>query len=105
MMIIDEHTSIGDDAGGASARALQCSLPRGMRRTSGNGDVAFASRTFTSLNRWLWHRVYAVSVDADVVSLAGIATHEAAIAKVEQHLHRSHEVRAPASPLNRPTEP
>lgn len=77
-MIIDEHTSIGDDAAGVSARAVR---------------------------RWLWPRPCAVSIAADHVSLVGIASHEAAIATVERHLHGSHDVKAPADPLSsRPTE-
>lgn len=101
MMIIDEPTRIGGDAGGASARALQTNLPCGMRRiTASDADGVFASRSLGSLHRWLWRSICAVSVDAEEVPLSGIASHEAAIAKVEQHLHGSHEMKAPADPLS-----
>lgn len=98
MMIIDEHMSIDADAGGAPARALQSSLLHEMGRLTADHDFISASLTLSSLRRWLWRRTFAVSVDAADVSLAGVGTHEAAIAKVEQYLHGSHEMRSPVDP-------
>jgi cytidylate kinase len=43
----------------------------------------------------------AVTVGADDVSLTGIGSQEAAIAKIEQHLHGRNEKSAPANPLCR----
>jgi hypothetical protein len=104
-MIIDERTSLDGDAGEATARALQHSLPRGMWRTTSYRDVAFTPRDYGWRSRWLWPRSCAVSVETENVSLGGIASHEAAIAKVEQHLHGPHGAMTPADPLcHRPTE-
>ncbi|HWV80623.1 MAG TPA: hypothetical protein VNZ50_04290 [Hyphomicrobiaceae bacterium] len=97
-MIIDEHTNLDGDAGEATARALQQSLPRKMWNTSYR-DVAFASHPSGWRSRWLWPRLSAVSVETADVSLGGIGSHEAAIAKVEQHFHGPHGAKAPADPL------
>lgn len=104
-MIIDERTSLDGDAGEATARALQRDLPRGMWWTTSYRDVALASRVSGWRSRWLWPRSCAVSVETEDVSLSGISSHEAAIAKVEQHLHGPHGAMTPADPLcHRPTE-
>ena len=104
-MIIDEHTSLDADAGEATARALQRSLPSGMWQATAYRDVAFTSRTPHWRSRWLWPRWSAVSVEAETLSLGGISSHEAAIATVERHLHGPHVGKAPADPLcYRPTE-
>lgn len=104
-MIIDERTSLDADAGEAAARALQRSLPRGMWWVAHYRDVAIASHTSGWRSRWLWPRSCAVSVEAAEVLLNGITSHEAAIAKVERHLHGSDGAKAPADPLcQRPTE-
>lgn len=104
-MIIDERTSLDGDAGEATARALQNGLPGGMWRTTSYRDVMLASHTSGWRSRWLWPRFSAVSVEAEEVSLSGINSHEAAIAKVERHLHGAHGAKSPADPLcHRPTE-
>jgi hypothetical protein len=105
MMIIDERTGLDADAGEASARALQTSLPRGMLPTMSHHDVAAASRLYGGMRAWLGHRGFAVSIETEDVSLNGIASHEAAIAKIEQHLHGPHDAKSPADPLvHRQTE-
>ena len=104
-MIIDEHTSLDGDAGEATARALQQGLPRKMWHMTSYRDAAFASHPSGWRSRWLWPRLSAVSIEAENVSLGGISSHEAAIAKVEQHLHGPGSATAPADPLcHRPTE-
>jgi transposase-like protein len=105
MMIIDEHTGVDADAGEASARALQSSVPRAIRSAARDRDVATASQLYSGLRAWLGHRGYAVSIETEYVSLNGIASHEAAIAKIERHLHGLHDAKAPADPLvHRQTE-
>jgi len=100
-MIIDERTSLDADAGEATARALQCGLSCGMLSTTSNHDVATAFRSFARIQRWSRLRGCAVSVEAEEVSIAEILSHEAAIAKVELHLHGPREIKAPADPLCR----
>lgn len=105
MMLIDEHTSIAADADRVSARALHCSLSHGMWQTTADGDVASPSRAFRRMHAWLWHRGCAVSIEAEEVSLTGISSHEAAIARIEQHLRGPHDVQAHVDPLCQcPTE-
>lgn len=104
-MIIDKHTSLDGDAGEATARALQHSLPREMWQMTSYRDAAFVSHPSGWRFRWLWPRLSAVSIETETVSLSGISSHEAAIAKVEQHLHGRNGAKAPADPLcHRPTE-
>lgn len=103
-MIIDEHTSLDGDAGEATARALRQSLLCKTGQTTSYRDAAFASRPSGWRSRWLWPRLSAVSIEAEDVSLGGIGSHEAAIARVEQHLHGSGGAKAPADPLCHPTE-
>jgi len=98
-MIIDEHTTLDADAGKASAMALQFGPPRGMLHAMDYRDVAFASRPFSSWQRWLWRRTCAVAIEMDDVSLGGVPSHEQAIARIEQHLHGSHVVNAPIDPI------
>ncbi len=105
MMIIDEYTSLDGDAGEATARALQQGLSRTSWRATSYRDAAFASSPYSWRSRWLWPRCSAVAVETADVSLSGISSHEAAIAKVEQHLHGPHGAKAPVDPLcHRPTE-
>lgn len=105
MMIIDEHTGLHADAGEASARALQTSLPGGMWPGTRDRSAATASRLYSGMRAWLGHRGFAVSIDTEDVSLNDIASHEAAIAKIEQHLHGPHDAKSPADPLvHRQTE-
>lgn len=106
MIAFDEHTGISAEVGGTPAPGFQCGLLRGMWWTTSDRSGATASRHFSGGYAWLWHRGCAVSIEADDVPLTGIASHEAAIAKVEQHLHGRHDVKAPVDPLcRRPTEP
>ena len=99
-MIIDERTSLDADAGEASARALQTSLPHEMWATTSHRDVATASRFVSGMRAWLGHRGFAVSIETEDVSLNDIASHEAAIAKIERHLHGLHDAKSPADPLS-----
>ena len=104
-MIIDEYTSLDGEEGEAAARALQHSLSRTMRQATSYRDAAFASAPYGWRTRWLWPRRSAVAVETADVSLSGVSSHEAAIAKVEQHLHGPHGTNAPIDPLcHRPTE-
>ena len=103
-MIIDENSNLDGDTGEATARALQQSLPRKMWKNTSYRDVAFAALPSGWRSRWLWTRLSAVSVETADVSLGGIGSHEAAIARVEQHLHGSGGAKAPADPLCHPTE-
>jgi hypothetical protein len=106
MIVFDEHTGLGTDTEGASAASLRCSLLRGVQWRTDDRDVAAASHAFSGRLRWLWLRRCAVSIEAEEVSLTGVASHEAAIAKIEAHLHGPHEAKAPVDPLClRPTEP
>lgn len=98
-MIIDERTNLDDDADGAPTRALHSSLSHGMWWTTTDRGAASASRFLDWRSRWLWPRFSAASVEAEDVSLGGITSHEAAIARVEQHLHGPHGVMVPADPL------
>jgi len=106
MIVFDEHTGLGTNTEGASAASLRRGLLRGMPWMTDDRDVATASHTFSRRLRWLWRRRCAVSIEAEEVSLTGVASHEAAIAKVEAHLHGPHDLKAPVDPLClRPTEP
>jgi hypothetical protein len=102
----DGHTGISAEAGGTPGPGFQRGLLRGMWWTTRDRSGATASRFFGAGYGWHWHRGCAVSIEAGDVSLSGVASHEAAIARVEQHLHGHHDVKAPADPLcQRPTEP
>jgi len=51
--------------------------------------------------KWRFLNGCAVTVGPDDVPLAGVESHEAAIARVERHLHGANEISAPANPLCR----
>jgi hypothetical protein len=66
-----------------------------LRSILGNAEVGRCD--------WRSLRSCAVAVGGNDIPLAGIDSHEAAIARVEQHLHGSQETSTPADPLCRGT--
>lgn len=85
---------------------VECVTRRGSgKKTATRADLeqlrVFLGNAEGSVLDWRSLRSCAVSMAGENVPLAGVDSQEAAIARVERHLHGSHETSTPANPLCR----
>jgi hypothetical protein len=104
----DDNFHLVLDSGRVSATDCRREILALVERRTAQQTVDYAhqatqSRERNRLPAWPNLKGCAVSVGSDDVRLAGIASQEDAIARIERHLHGANELPPPANPLCRGT--